>query len=142
MTQPILCTLLVAMCTLLVIALHRAVVSRETTSVMLDATRVRLAQTEHHVDTLTADLHTARERLVQAWKDGYTVPTTIAEDLLILFLSIIFSQHSFAQWRRVDAPQDRIFSIARHDNKLFAASEDTGVWMSDNGGQSWYRVNS
>ncbi len=62
--------------------------------------------------------------------------------LLILFLSIIFSQHSFAQWRRVDAPQDRIFSIARHDNKLFAASEDTGVWMSDNGGQSWYRVNS
>jgi photosystem II stability/assembly factor-like uncharacterized protein len=62
--------------------------------------------------------------------------------LLILFLSIIFSQHSFAQWRRVDAPQDRIFSIARHDNKLFAASEDTGVWASDNGGQSWYRVNS
>ncbi|MCU0426970.1 MAG: T9SS type A sorting domain-containing protein [Candidatus Kapabacteria bacterium] len=62
--------------------------------------------------------------------------------LLILFLSIIFSQLSFAQWRRVESPQDRIFSITQHSSKLFAASEDTGVWASDNGGQTWYRVNS
>lgn len=67
--------------------------------------------------------------------------------LLIMFLSILFSQSAFAQqtfaeWRMVESPRDRIFTITQHQNRLFAASEDTGLWESSNGGQTWYRINT
>lgn len=69
--------------------------------------------------------------------------------LFILFLSIVFSVHShtpaFAQeiypeWQRIESPRDRIFAVTQHQNRLFAASEDTGLWESSNGGLSWNRI--
>jgi hypothetical protein len=71
--------------------------------------------------------------------------------LLILFLSIIISvyfstsvvaQEIYPEWRRVESPHDRIFAITQHQNRLFAASEDTGLWESSNGDQSWSRINT
>ena len=55
-------------------------------------------------------------------------------------LSGAFAQEIYPEWRTVESPRDRIFAITQHQNRLFAASEDTGLWESSNGGQTWYRL--
>lgn len=41
------------------------------------------------------------------------------------------------KWRSLSSPADRVFTFAQHGNRLFAGTENTGLWVSSNGGQSW-----
>jgi len=110
--------LLILLCVALAGALHCSVVARAMTSVRLADTRERLLQTELRADTLNADLNLARERLVQAWKDGYTVPTAIAEEEQHTSEAPIFSdtqEQWLEQWEDMETQQRwRQFLLRRH----------------------------
>lgn len=42
-----------------------------------------------------------------------------------------------AQWQAVPSPADRVFAFVQSGNRIFAGSEDSGLWMSANGGTSF-----
>lgn len=51
--------------------------------------------------------------------------------------SVIAQQVESERWRPVSSPADRVFTFAQHGNRLFAGTENTGLWVSSNGGQTW-----
>lgn len=55
----------------------------------------------------------------------------------VLIILIIAGTDLFAQWNKVTSPSSRVFAFKQLDNKLFAGTEDSGVWFSLNGGVSW-----
>jgi hypothetical protein len=118
MITQLLLSLMIVLVALLALALHRATVARETTHVRYDMTRELLHRAELRVDTLHADLNLARERLVQAWKDGYTVPTAIAEDEEHTSAAPLFStsqEEWLDQWEDMETQQRwRQFLLRRH----------------------------
>lgn len=42
-----------------------------------------------------------------------------------------------AQWHAVPSPADRVFAFVQSGAKIFAGSEDSGLWLSSNGGASF-----
>ena len=42
-----------------------------------------------------------------------------------------------AQWQAVPSPADRVFAFVQSGNRIFAGSEDSGLWLSSNGGASF-----
>lgn len=118
MTTQFLLSLMIVLVALLVLALHRSTVARETAHVRYDMTRELLHRAELRLDTLTADLNLARERLVQAWKDGYTVPTQLADDEPDIADVPIFSpsqEEWLSQWEDPETQQRwRQYLLRRH----------------------------
>lgn len=114
----VLMVLLVAMVTFLVLALHWAIVARETAKVELALVHDLLHRAKERADALSVDLETARERLVQAWKDGYTVPTTLADDDEHTSDAPLFSEGQeewLEQWEDMETQQRwRQFLLRRH----------------------------
>lgn len=43
----------------------------------------------------------------------------------------------FSQWNNAVSPQSRVFAFKQIDDKLFAGTEDNGLWYSMNGGANW-----
>ena len=118
MTTQLLLSLMIVLVALLALALHRATVANETTNVRYDMTRELLHRAELRVDTLNADLNLARERLVQAWRDGYTVPLTIADEDEQASDAPLFSdaqEQWLDQWEDMETQQRwRQFLLRRH----------------------------
>lgn len=44
---------------------------------------------------------------------------------------------SYAQWQKVPSPADRVFAFAQNGAGIFAGSENSGLWLSANGGASF-----
>lgn len=42
-----------------------------------------------------------------------------------------------AQWQAVPSPSDRVFTFVQSGANIFAGSEDSGLWLSSNGGASF-----
>lgn len=42
-----------------------------------------------------------------------------------------------AQWQAVPSPADRVFAFVQSGARIFAGSENSGLWMSANGGASF-----
>ncbi|NUO84210.1 T9SS type A sorting domain-containing protein [candidate division KSB1 bacterium] len=42
-----------------------------------------------------------------------------------------------AQWQAVPSPADRVFTFVQSGNRIFAGSEDSGLWLSTNAGASF-----
>ncbi len=55
--------------------------------------------------------------------------------LLIILLAA--AGNMSAQWNRVVSPSSRVFAFKQIDSKLFAGTEDSGLWYSLNGGAGW-----
>lgn len=43
----------------------------------------------------------------------------------------------YAQWQAVPSPADRVFAFAQSGARIFAGSENSGLWLSANGGASF-----
>jgi photosystem II stability/assembly factor-like uncharacterized protein len=51
---------------------------------------------------------------------------------------MLFTDQLSAQWQNIPSPRDRLFAmIEGSNNRLFGGSEDTGIWVSINGGASF-----
>ncbi|MCG3158498.1 MAG: hypothetical protein DKINENOH_05142 [bacterium] len=57
--------------------------------------------------------------------------------LSILIGALLAASVAQAQWQPVPAPSDRVFTFALSGTRLFAGSEDSGLWLSTNGGASF-----
>ena len=110
--------ILLVLCALLALTLHRATVARETALVRLEMVSESLHRAELRVVDLAEDLNVARERLIQAWKDGYTVPDTLAEDDEHTSDAPLFSdaqEQWLEQWEDMETQQRwRQYLLRRH----------------------------
>ncbi|MCG3118684.1 MAG: hypothetical protein ALAOOOJD_00938 [bacterium] len=55
----------------------------------------------------------------------------------LLALCGFWTSFLHAQWQAVPAPADRVFTFVQSGARIFAGSEDSGIWLSSNGGVSF-----